>query len=47
MEIPAEELHKIYQAAIPLFQSLDMQDKVQECRETICLLEDLIAEEVD
>lgn len=47
MEISAEELHEIYQAAIPLFQSLDMQDKVQECREMICLLEDVIAEEVE
>lgn len=47
MEISAEELHEIYQAAIPLYQELDMVDKVQECREMLCLLEDVIAEEVD
>lgn len=45
MEISAEELHEIYQAAIPYYKMLDMEDKVQECRETICLLEDVIAEE--
>lgn len=45
MEISAEKLHEIYQAAIPLYKMLDMEDKVQECREMICLLEDIIAEE--
>ncbi len=47
MELSAEELHEIYQAAIPFFQLLDTEDKVQECRKTLRLLEDVIAEEVD
>lgn len=50
MEISAEELHEIYQAAIHLYQELDMVDKAQvlsqwprpEPEDTIKLLRELL-----
>ena len=45
-DVSAEELYELCQAALPLYQELDMTDKVQEVLEFICILQDIIAEEV-